>query len=182
MLSKVIAPYVKPSTFFYEYAPRKIDIRVVFLAACVLGSVPLLRIGLGNLLGILPGKFFEEYAVIFAFSLWQKPAQVLPQQVLLLPVYMLGLFVYGGALHILLWLAQGVRASYPATLRCLCVAVPCMYLTVLPYSGTVAAVIYCSMFLGYSLKATHMTRWSRVLPVLAVNVPVLFLVCRILFP
>ncbi|MCG8529290.1 MAG: hypothetical protein MI749_01350 [Desulfovibrionales bacterium] len=182
MFSKVIVPYVAPTAFFSVVKPEKIDVRILLGAACMLAFIPLCKMGLGNLLGTFLHAYVEEYAVVAAFSLWYKPASVLQQQVAMIPIYMLVLIVYGGVLHCLLWMAQGVSASYPATLRCLCFAIPCMLLAVIPYSGIVAAALYGAMFLGYSLKATHGASWRSVLPVAAVNVPVLLLASRILFP
>ena len=182
MLSKLIEPYVKPSDFFSSTMEKKGSWRNIFVAVCVLIAVPFLRLGAGNLLGMLPERFFDAYTLVFAFSMWKSPLILVQQQVILIPVYVIGLFLYAGVLHSLLWLAQGANASFGATLRCLCYAVPCMLLTIFPFSGLSAAVLYASIFLAYSLKATHRTRWSRVLPVVALNFSLLVWGCRLLFP
>lgn len=182
MLVTYLKPYVSPTKFFSSQQTEKVPWRNVMFAVLTLMSVPLVRIGLGNLVGIFCEKYFAPYTVIFAFSLWQTPVEVILQQVMLVPLYVFSLFWVAIFLHSLLWMARGKNASYAATLRCVCYTAPCLYLSVFPYSGTLTAVIYSSIFLGYSLKAMHCTEWRKVLPVVAMFFPVLFIMCNMLFP
>lgn len=178
----LLDPYVRPTSFFSTQQRRRLSLRSLFFAVLVLMSIPLVKIGLGNLIGIFFGNYFRPYSVIFAFSLWQTPLAIMQQQIVLMPFYAFGLVMLAAFLHTLLWVARGKNASYAATMQCVCYAAPCLYLSVFPYSGTFAAVMYASIFLAYSLKAVHRTGWSRVLPVVAINFSVLFIVCRLLFP
>lgn len=182
MLVTLFEPYTNPTKFFSSQQSKTLPWRNVMFAVLTLVSIPLVRIGLGNLIGVFCEKYFAPYTVIFAFSLWQMPLAAVWQQVLLVPFYVLSLFLLAVFLHNLLWMARGKNASYAATLHCVCYAAPCLYLSVFPYSGTLTAVIYSSIFLAYSLKAVHRTSWSRVLPVVAVSFPVLFIGCGLLFP
>lgn len=182
MLSKFIEPYVKTKSYFSAEREEKGIWQHVAFSVCLLVAIPFVRYGVGNLLGLLPEDFVSAYALVSAFYMWKTPLLIAQQQVVLIPYYAVGLFFYAGFLHSLLWLAQGANASFYATLRCVCYAVPYLLLTILPYSGALVAVLYASLFLAYSLKATHGTRWSRVLPVVALNCSVLFVVCRLFFP
>ncbi|WP_407645273.1 YIP1 family protein [Halodesulfovibrio marinisediminis] len=181
MIVKLLDVYVRPTHFFATRKIKRLRYRGLFLAVLVLMSIPFVRIGLGNLVGLFGDGYFAPYSIVFAFSLWQTPMAIMWQQVMLVPFYALGLVFSAAFLHFLLWMARGKNASYAATMMCVCYAVPCLYLSVFPYSGTITAVIYTSIFLAYSLKAVHQTKWSRVLPVIALNFSVLFVVCRLLF-
>ncbi len=182
MLVTILDAYVNPSQFFATQQITRVPLRALFFAVLVLTSIPFVRIGLGNLVGTLGANYFAPYSVIFAFSLWQTPLAAMQQQVVLVPFYALGIVFLTTFLHLLLWLAKGKNASYAATMLCVCYAVPCLYLSVFPYSGTITAALYMSIFLAYSLKSVHQTLWSRVLPVVAVNFSLLFMVCKVLFP
>lgn len=175
-------PYVRPTKFFSTQQIKRLPMRGLFFAVLTLMSIPLARIGLGNLVGMLGENYFRPYSVIVAFSLWQTPLAIMQKQVVLLPFYTIGLVLLAAFLHTLLWVARGKKASYAATMQCVCYAAPCLYLSVFPYTGTFTAVMYASIFLAYSLKAVHGTGWSRVLPVIFLNFPVLFIICRLLFP
>lgn len=178
----LIEPYLRPTQFFSEKSTESLPWRNLLFAMGILVSIPFARIALGNLVGAMAEEYFAPHSVIFAFSLWQTPLAAAQQQVLLLPLYAAGMLLYALFIHAMLWLARGKNASYAATLQCVCYAAPCWYLTIFPYSGVPAALVYVSIFLAYSLRATHHTKWSRVLPVIAMGFPVLFIICSLLFP
>ncbi|MCT4626282.1 YIP1 family protein [Halodesulfovibrio sp.] len=178
----LLEPYLRPTKFFSAQHSSRSLLGNLLFAVTVFASIPFLRIGLGNIVGMLGERYFDPHVVIFAFSLWQTPLAAAQQQVMLVPFYAIGLLLFGIWLHGLLWLAGGKKASFTATMQCVCYAAPCFCLTIFPYSGTLTAEVYFSIFLAYSLRATHDTRWSRVLPAVALSFPVVFIVGNLLFP
>lgn len=178
----ILDPYLRPTKFFSTQHSAPSLLRDILFAVTVFASIPFLRIGLGNIVGTFGEKYFDSYAIIFAFSLWQTPLAVAQQQIVLIPCYTVGLLVFGSFLHGLLWIAGGKKASFTATMQCVCYAAPCFCLTIFPYSGTLTAEVYFSIFLAYSLRAAHSSRWSRVLPAVALSFPVIFIVGSLLFP
>lgn len=88
------------------------------------------------------------------------------------------LCAYACVLHALLWMAQGAERGYAVTLQTVCYAYACMVFTLLPFNGSYLAVLWWLGGLTVGLRLAHGSRWSRILPVMALHVAVAaWLIC-----